>query len=124
MVNKPKDQKMYDRIKASVYKANPTHSAYRSGQIVKKYKTAYKKKYGNASAYTGTKTKDGLTRWYAEKWATDKGKKTYAEGGTIFRPTKRISKKTPATMSELTKKQKASAIKEKRKFGRVKKYKK
>lgn len=122
--NRPKDQTMYNRIKASVYKANPKHSAYRSGQIVKKYKAAYKKKYGNASAYTGTKTKDGLTRWYSEKWATDKGKKTYKEGGTIFRPTKRISKKTPATMSELTKKQKTSAIKEKQKFGRVKKYKK
>ena len=122
--NKPKDQKMYNRIKASVYKANPKHSAYRSGQIVKKYKAAYKKKHGNASAYTGTKTKDGLTRWMKESWRTEKGKKTYKEGGTIFRPTKRISKKTPATMSELTKKQKASAIKEKKRTGRVKKYKK
>ena len=124
MVNKPKDQKMYNRIKASVYKANPKHSAYRSGQIVKKYKEAYKKKYGNATAYTGTKTKDGLKRWFSEDWRTEKGKKTYKEGGTIFRPTKRISKKTPATMSELTKKQKASAIKEKKQKGRVKKYKK
>jgi len=122
--NKPKDQTMYNRIKASVYKTNPKHSAYRSGQIVKKYKAAYKKKYGNGSAYTGTKTKDGLTRWYKESWETEKGKKTYAEGGTIFRPTKRISKKTPATMSELTKKQKASAIKEKKSKGRVGKYKK
>lgn len=122
--NKPKDQAMYNRIKASVYKANPKHSAYRSGQIVKKYKAAYKKKHGNASAYTGTKTKAGLTRWYKEDWRTEKGKKTYKEGGTIFRPTKRISKKTPATMSELTKKQKASAIKEKKRTGTVKKYKK
>ena len=124
MVNKPKDQKMYNRIKASVYKANPKHSAYRSGQIVKKYKEAYKKKYGNASAYTGSKAKGNLTRWFLEDWKTEKGKKTYKEGGTIFRPTKRISKKTPATMSELTKKQKASAIKEKKRTGRVKKYKK
>jgi len=124
MVNKPNDQKMYNRIKASVVKANPKHSAYRSGQIVKKYKTAYKKKYGNKSPYTGNKAKGNLTRWYKERWMTDKGKKTYKEGGSIFRPTKRISKKTPATMSELTKKQKANAIKEKKKTGRIKKYKK
>jgi len=91
---------------------------------IKKYKAAYKKKHGNASAYTGTKTKAGLTRWYKEDWRTEKGKKTYKEGGTIFRPTKRITKKTPATMSELTKKQKASAIKEKKRTGKVKKYKK
>ena len=124
MVNKPNDQKMYNRIKASVIKANPKHSAYRSGQIVKKYKTAFKKKYGNKSPYTGNKAKGNLTRWYKERWRTDKGKKTYKEGGSIFRPTRRISKKTPATMSELTKKQKADAIKEKKRTGRVKKYKK
>ncbi len=124
MVNKPKDQKLYDRIKAGVYRAIPTHSAYRSGQIVKNYKAAYKKKYGDGAAYTGSKPKTGLTRWFKEDWRTEKGKKTYKEGGTIFRPTKRISKKTPTTMSELTKTQKSKAIKEKKKTGRVKKYKK
>ena len=124
MKNKPKDQELYNRIKAKVYKDNPKHSAYRSGQIVKQYKAAYKKKHGNGKAYTGTKTKAGLTRWHQEKWKTDKGKKTYKEGGTIFRPTKRISKKTPATMSELSSKQKAAAIKEKKRTGKVKKYKK
>mgnify|MGYP003660448799 CR=1 FL=1 len=122
--NRPKDEKMYNRIKASVYKANPKHSAYRSGQIVKQYKAAFKKKYGSKSPYTGNKAKGSLTRWYREEWRTEKGKKTYKAGGVIFRPTKRISKKTPATMSELTKKQKAAAIKEKAKTGKVKKFKK
>jgi len=124
MVNKPKDQNMYNRIKRKIYKDNPKHSAYRSGLIVKKYKEAYKKKYGAGSAYTGTKTKGGLTRWYKEDWRTEKGKKTYKAGGSVFRPTKRVSKKTPATFSELSKKQIASAIKEKKRTGKVKKYKK
>lgn len=124
MVNEPKDKILYNRIKAGVYSKNKTHSAYRSGLIVKKYKEAYKKKHGGGSAYTGTKTKENLTRWFREDWKTEKGKKTYKEGGTIFRPTKRISSKTPATMSELTSKQKSSAIKEKKRTGRVKKYKK
>jgi len=122
--NKPKDQAMYNRIKASVYKANPKHSAYRSGQIVKKYKAAYKKKYGNASAYTGTKTKAGLTRWMSEKWRNQRGGVGYKKKGDVYRPTKRISSKTPATFKELSKKQISSAMKEKAKTGKVKKFKK
>ena len=124
VVNKPVDSAMYNRIKRAVIAKNPKHSAYRSGAIVKQYKAAFKKKYGNKAPYTGNKTKGNLTRWYKEDWKTDKGKETYKEGGTIFRPTKRISKKTPVTMGELTKKQKTKAIQEKRKTGRVKKFKK
>ena len=70
---KPTNQKLYDRIKAKVYRDNPKHSAYK-------------------------------------------------EGGTIFRPTKRITKDTPKTMGELTKAEKAKAVKEKKTKGRVKKY--
>lgn len=112
----PTNKKLYNRIKASVVKKNPKHSAYRSGQIVKKYKEA-------GGGYSGKKpTKTGLSRWYKEDWRTEKGKKTYKEGGTIFRPTKRVTKDTPTTMSELSKKRKAKAIKEKKAKGRVKKY--
>ena len=124
VVNKPVDSAMYNRIKRAVVAKNPKHSAYRSGQMVRQYKAAFKKKYGSKSPYTGSKAKGNLTRWYKENWKTEKGKKTYKEGGTIFRPTKRISKKTPATMSEFTPAQKRRAIKEKKAKGRVSKYKK
>ena len=33
MKNKPKDQELYNRIKAKVYKDNPKHSAYRLSLI-------------------------------------------------------------------------------------------
>ena len=112
---KPTNQKLYDRIKKKVYTENPKHSAYRSGQIVKEYKKA-------GGTYEGKKPSGGLTRWYKEEWKTEKGKETYKEGGTIFRPTKRITKDTPKTMGELTAKEKAKAIKEKKAKGRVKKY--
>ena len=65
-----------------------------------------------------------MSRWLKEDWSTEKGKKTYKEGGTIFRPTKRITKDTPTTMKELTPAQKRKAIAEKRATGKVKKYKK
>ena len=47
---------------------------------------------------------------------------TYKEGGTIFRPTKRITKDTPTTMKELTPAQKKRAMNEKKKKGRVSKF--
>lgn len=111
----PTNKALYERIKKQVYSKNPKHSAYRSGLVVKKYKEA-------GGKYSGAKPKTGLTRWFKEDWRTEKGKKTYKEGGTIFRPTKRISKATPTTMKELTPTQKRKAIAEKKKKGRVGKY--
>ncbi len=113
---KPTNQALYDRIKRKIYKDNPKHSAYRSGLIVKTYKA-------KGGTYEGAKKeKKGLSRWFKEDWRTEKGKKTYKEGGTIFRPTKRITKDTPTTMGELSSKRKKAAIKEKKKTGTVKKY--
>ena len=43
---KPKDV-LYEKIKKEKYK----HSAYRSGLIVKKYKSEYMKKYKNEDGY-------------------------------------------------------------------------
>ena len=72
------------------------------------------------------KTKEGLAlkRWFKEKWETPSGESDYKKGENTFRPTKRISKDTPATWSELTPSQKASAKREKNTKGRVSKYKK
>ena len=122
--SKPKDQKLYDGVKARVYKEIPQHSAYRSGQIVKKYKEAYKKKHGSSVAYSGTKTKGNLTKWFKEDWKNQRGGTGYKKKGDVYRPTKRVDKTTPATFKELSKTQISKAMKEKKKTGRVKKYKK
>ncbi len=107
---------IYARAKAK-YKSMK-HSAYKSGLVVK----AYKKMGGK---YGGKKpAKKGLSRWFKEKWRTQSGSKTYKKKGDVFRPTKRITKKTPTTYRELSKSQIRRAQTEKRKTGRVKKYKK
>jgi len=121
-MSKPRDTVLYNQVKKEIYKKNPTHSAYRSGLIVKEYKAIYFKKHKSKNAYTGKKSKAGLTRWFKEDWRTQEGKKTYKKKGDIFRPTKRVSKKTPTTMKELSKKEIKEAQKEKKKTGRVKKY--
>ena len=72
------------------------------------------------------KTKKGaaLRRWFKEEWRTPKGKEGYSGSDRTFRPTKRISKDTPTTWSELSPAEKAAAAKEKREKGRVSRYKK
>ncbi len=115
-MSKPKNQKLYDKVKKELYAEMPKHSAYRSGLLVK----LYKKRGGT---YEGKKDdKKGLSRWFKEKWKTQDGKTTYKKKGDIFRPTKRITKDTPKTMGELSKKDKEKAMKEKKQKGRVKKY--
>ena len=65
-----------------------------------------------------------LKRWFKEDWRTPKGNKGYDKGENTFRPTKRISKDTPATWSELSKGEKRRAKIEKDTKGRVSRYKK
>lgn len=71
------------------------------------------------------KAKDGgsLHRWFKEEWRTPKGNTEYSGSDRTFRPTKRITEDTPTTWSELTPAEKAAAAEEKRKKGRVSRYK-
>ena len=117
-MSEPTNKSLYEKITARVKKRIPKHSAYRSGQIVKEYKDA-------GGKYSGKKNdKKGLGRWFKEKWTNQRGGSGYKKKGDIYRPTKRITKDTPATHKELTPAQKKKAMEEKKKTGRVKKFKK
>lgn len=121
----PRNKELYTKIKAKVYKKYPTHSAYRSGHLVREYKKAFGKKYPNQSPYIGKKPaveEKGLRRWFAEDWKSDTGKYHYTSKSSVYRPTKRISSKTPTTFMELTKKEIKRAKRIKAKKGRVQKF--
>ena len=121
----PVDMKLYNKIKKNIYKKNPKHSAYRSGLIVQEYKKKFKEKYGKKSPYLGKKTvKKGLKRWFDEKWVNQRGEVGYKYKHDIYRPSHRITKNTPTTHKELTRKQIKRARKEKYRTGRVKRFKK
>ena len=121
-MNVPKDIKLYNKIKTKINKTQKP-SAYRSGNIVKTYKKCFAKKYGNKSPYFGNKTKKkGLTRWFKEEWKNQVGKIGYKSKSDIYRPTKRITKKTPITIHELTNDQIDKARKQKYKKGRVNRF--
>lgn len=122
----PTDQNLYNNVKKQIYKKIPKHSAYRSGIVVQTYKKKFSNKYGNKkSPYKGKKTKKkGLARWFKEKWVNQRGEIGYKYKSDVYRPSKRITTKTPTTYKELTKKQIKKARKEKYKTGRVRKFKK
>jgi hypothetical protein len=124
---KPVDAKLYERVKKQVYIKYPKHSAYRSGHLVKKYKEEFKKKYPNKEPYTGKKPKKvegGLSRWFEEDWKSDTGKYKYTSKSSVYRPTKRVSKKTPLTFNELTKSEIKKAKRTKSEKGRIKRFRK
>lgn len=120
----PKDKKLYNTIKSRLYQKNPIHSAYRSGTLVQNYKKAFKLKYPKIkNAYNGKTSKiNGLSRWFKEDWKSDTGKYRYTSKSSVYRPTKRITNKTPKTFSELSKKALLGAKRKKAKYGRVKQF--
>ena len=105
-MNRPVDIKLYNKTKKIIYKKYPKHSAYRSGILVKTYKKKFLNKYGTKKSYHGKKYKKrGIGRWFLEDWRNQRGKVGYKYNTDIYRPTKRITKKTPVTINELTKKE-------------------
>lgn len=119
MTPRPADPELYEKIKSRLYAEMPTHSAYRSGLLVQRYKAA-------GGTYLGPKPKTsdpGLARWYAEHWTQQEGKIGYHRKGDVYRPTKRVTSKTPATFDEITPAELARARAEKKRTGRVRRFK-
>jgi hypothetical protein len=80
---------LYDKAKKLADEVYAKPSAYKSGFIVKKYKSL-------GGTYSNDSNPKNLKRWYEENWR-DVGNKSYP----TFRPTKRINSKTPLLASEI-----------------------
>jgi len=117
----PRDTGLYERTKNDIYHKIPKHSAYRSGILVKEYKRRFSRKYGaKKDPYIGKKTeKVGLNRWFSEKWVNQRGEVGYRFKNDVYRPSKRITRKTPVTYGELSRNQIQKARKTKYRKGRV-----
>jgi len=84
----PINKELYLEVKRYADMIYEKPSAYKSGFIVKTYKQ-------RGGKYKGDGSKP-LARWFKEEWK-DIGNKEYP----VYRPTKRISKKTPLLPSEI-----------------------
>ena len=117
MTSFPTNPQLYSRVKRDIIREYPIHSAYRSGLIVRRYKEL-------GGGYNGPKpTKTGLIRWFKEDWKSDTGRYGYTSKSSVYRPTKRITKDTPKTFSELTPQELARAKREKARTGQVRRFK-
>lgn len=61
----------------------------------------------------------GLTRWFAEKWRNQRGKVGYRYKSDVYRPTVRVTRRTPLTHGELTRREVRRARRTKARRGRV-----
>lgn len=118
---KPTDIKLYEHVKKEIYHRHPKHSAYRSGLLVKEYKRRFRQKYGaSKQPYIGVKNKNvGLQRWFKEEWRNSRGEVGYKYKNDVYRPTRRITRKTPKTFKEISKKKLRKSRRKKYKKGRV-----
>lgn len=120
---RPRDPALYARAKALIYRKYPKHSAYRSGLVVQEYKRRWKANGRRGSPYIGKKpSKRGLARWFKEDWKSDTGHYRYTSRSSVYRPTKRITSKTPKTFGELGPKRIQRAKRIKRVKGYVRRF--
>lgn len=119
----PTDKTLYERVKARVYRSIPTHSAYRSGRVVQEYKRAFRKKHGSSrSPYRGSRSRSRLGRWFKERWRNQRGEVGYRYKSDVYRPTRRVSRRTPRTFRELSRSRVSRARREKSRKGRVSRF--
>lgn len=87
----PLDKALYARVKAKADEVYSKPSAYKSGYIVRQYKA-------QGGRYKSISKDKPLKRWYAEKWKSVADKDQYP----VYRPSKKISKKTPLLPNEIS----------------------
>jgi len=104
-MNEPNNKALYAKVKREADEKYKTHGAYKSGWIVKTYKA-------RGGTYSGKKTTKGLSAWFKESWKNIASKGQYP----VLRPTKRINKNTPLTVSEISKSNLKKQVKEKQKI--------
>jgi hypothetical protein len=114
-MSEPTDLKLWEVAHVEAEKVYSKPSAYKSAYIVKKYKEL-------GGKFVGKKTKEGLTRWFKERWRNQHGHEGYEHANDIYRPTVKVNAHTPKTISELTKAQIQKAKRTKSKGARVKKF--
>ena len=88
---KPKNPELYQEAKRYANAIYKKHSAFKSGFIQKKYKEL------GGKFMNDNKTRN-LKRWFRENWKSVSKSNQYP----VFRPSKRISQKTPLTIDEIS----------------------
>jgi hypothetical protein len=84
------DKSLYATVKKYADEIYKKPSAYKSGFIVQEYKR-------RGGRYADDNKPKDLKRWFREEWESIANDKQYP----VYRPTKKISSKTPLTTNEI-----------------------
>jgi hypothetical protein len=115
--NQPLDVKLYQQVKQHADMIYQTPSAYKSGWIVKTYK-----KLGGRYRGLAPSSRQGLKRWFREKWTNQRGQIGYQNSRDVYRPTIRVTRQTPLTFDELSRREIVQARRQKQLTGRVRRF--
>lgn len=114
----PINKKLWMRVKREADMVYKKHSAYKSGWIVKRYKELGGKFRRMSKALDARP----LARWFAEDWRNQHGTTGYEHKNDVYRPTRRVTRRTPKTHRELSTRQIKRATREKSRTGRVRRF--
>jgi len=106
---RPANVRLYESVKQKINTRYKKPSAYRSMAYIKEYKRL-------GGTFLSDNKPRTLRRWMREKWRDVNPKKT-RKSYPVFRPTVRISKKTPLTVDEISR---TNLIKQSRRKQRIK----
>jgi hypothetical protein len=102
----PADTDLYQEARDFIRSRYKKNSAFASGAIVKHYKQQFKKKYGDEeNPYIDDKSPKNLKRWFKERWVNINPLMGILKDSAypVFRPTYRVSNKTPTLYQEIPK---------------------
>jgi hypothetical protein len=100
----PTDPNLYDEARDFIMSKYKKNSAFASGATVKHYKQLFKKKHGEHSRpYYDDNSPKNLKRWFEEKWVNVNPMLGILNDNAypVFRPTNKVSSKTPTTVQQI-----------------------
>lgn len=114
----PTNEKLWARVKREADNIYKKHSAYKSGWMVKRYKELG----GKFRRAPNKPDARPLARWFAEDWRNQHGTTGYEHKNDVYRPTRRVTRKTPKTHRELSARRIRRVAREKSRTGRVRRF--
>lgn len=112
----PSNPYLYAKVRKYIYSIYKKPSAYRSGALVKMYKKLGGTYHNDNNSNNNIDSRP-LARWFEEKWKdVSPNKYKTKEHYPLYRPTKRITSKTPTTLEEISKKEIEKQYKRKQKI--------
>ena len=99
----PADEQLYEQAKSIIVSKYKKNSAYRSGAIIQAYKKLFHEQHPNEPPYLDDRQPRNLKRWFQEEWTNVVPLVDSNENDLypVLRPLRRISKKTPLTITEI-----------------------